>query len=39
MLINFSDPETRYLIDYANIKQGLIKCQNDFLDKKNLIFF
>jgi sulfate adenylyltransferase len=39
MLINFSDPETRYLIDYANIKQGLIKHQNDFLDKKKFNLF
>ena len=33
-MINFSDPQTRYLIDYANLKQGLIKHQNDFLSKK-----
>jgi len=35
-MINFSDPQTRYLIDYANLKHGLIKHQSDFLDKKNL---
>ena len=33
-MINYSDPQTRYLIDYANLKQGLIKHQNDFLDEK-----
>ena len=33
-MINFSNPQTRYLIDYANLKQGLIKHQNDFLSKK-----
>jgi sulfate adenylyltransferase len=32
-MIDYSDPQTRYLIDYANLKQGLIKHQNDFLDK------
>ena len=32
-MINYSDPQTRYLIDYANLKQGLIKYQTDFLDK------
>ena len=33
-MINFSDPQTRYLIDYANLKQGLIKHQNEFLSEK-----
>jgi len=33
-MINYSDPDTRYLIDYANLKQGLIKNQNNFLSKK-----
>ncbi len=33
-MINFSDPQTRYLIDYANLKHGLIKHQTDFLSKK-----
>ena len=33
-MINFSDPQTRYLIDYANLKHGLVKYQKDFLDKK-----
>lgn len=32
-MINFSDPQTRYLIDYANINQGLIKNQNNFLSQ------
>ena len=35
-MINLSDPQIRYLIDYANIKQGLIKNQNDFLSGKDL---
>ena len=35
-MINLSDPQIRYLIDYANIKQGLIKNQNDFLSGKIL---
>jgi sulfate adenylyltransferase len=34
-IINFDDPQTRYLIDYANLKQGLIKYQKDFLTKEN----
>ena len=38
-MINFSDPHTRYLIDYANIKQGLIKHQSDFLSKKEFNLF
>ncbi|MDC0046813.1 hypothetical protein OAJ20_04205 [Candidatus Pelagibacter sp.] len=33
---NYSDSQIRYLIDYANIKQGLIKNQNDFLSDKDL---
>jgi len=36
MSIDLKDPEIRYLIDYANIKQGIIKYQNNFLDKKKL---
>lgn len=32
-MINYNDPQTRYLIDYANLKQGLIKNQNDFLSE------
>ena len=32
-MINFNDPQIRYLIDYANLKQGLIKHQKDFLTK------
>lgn len=31
--------QNRYLIDYANIKCGLIKYQNDFLDNKHLEHF
>jgi sulfate adenylyltransferase len=34
MLIDLKDPEIRYLIDYANIKHGIIKYQNNFLDKE-----
>ena len=30
-MINFKDPQLRYLIDYANMKQGLIKFQKNFL--------
>ena len=30
--IKFSDPQIRYLIDYANLKHGIIKYQNDFLN-------
>ena len=29
-MINLDDPELRYLIDYANLKQGLIKYQKIF---------
>ena len=29
----------RYLIDYSNLKDGLIKNQNNFVDKKKLDFF
>lgn len=36
MKLNFSDPQIRYLIDYANLKHGIIKYQNDFLDKTQL---
>ncbi len=35
-MINYSDPQTRYLIDYANLKQGLIKNQKDFLSENKL---
>ena len=34
MKLNFSDPEIRYLIDYANLKQGIIKYQDNFLDEE-----
>ena len=35
-MINFKDPQIRYLIDYANLKQGIIKYQNDFLNPSQL---
>ena len=38
-MINYSDPHVRYLIDYANLKQGLIKNQNDFLSEKQFNSF
>ena len=36
MKLNFNDPQTRYLIDYANLKQGIIKYQSNFLSEKKL---
>lgn len=33
-MIKYTETETRYLIDYANLKQGLIKNQSNFLSKK-----
>ena len=36
MKLNFSDPQIRYLIDFANLKHGIIKYQNDFLNKIQL---
>ena len=33
-MINYTEADTRYLIDYANLKHGLIKNQNNFLSKK-----
>ena len=38
-MINLDDPELRYLIDYANLKQGLIKYQKNFLSPSELIYF
>lgn len=35
-MINFNDSQSRYLIDYANLKHGLIKYQNDFINKDQL---
>lgn len=32
MKIDFSDPQVRYLIDYANLNQGIIKYQKNFLN-------
>ena len=32
MKINFLDPQVRYLIDYANLKNGIIKYQKNFLN-------
>ena len=37
--INQIDNKNRYLIDYANLKNGLIKHQNNFLNKKNFKLF
>ena len=36
MKLDFNDPQTRYLIDYANLKQGVIKYQSNFLNEENL---
>ena len=36
MKLDFNDPQTRYLIDYANLKQGIIKYQSHFLSEKKL---
>jgi len=33
-MVNYKAADTRYLIDYANLQQGLIKNQNNFLSKK-----
>ena len=38
-MIDFKDPQIRYLIDFANIKQGLIKYQNTFLNRQQLFEF
>ena len=38
-MIDYSDPQTRYLIDYANLKQGLVKHQSDFLDNDQFNFY
>jgi len=38
-MINYSDPQTRYLIDYANLTHGIIKHQSDFLDKTKFQHF
>jgi ATP sulfurylase len=38
-MINYSDPQTRYLIDYSNLKNGLIKHQCNFLSKKDFDTF
>tara|TARA_Y100000590_G_scaffold467846_1_gene648237 strand:+ start:1536 stop:2516 length:981 start_codon:yes stop_codon:yes gene_type:complete len=35
-MIDFKDPQIRYLIDFANIRTGIIKYQNDFLNKEQL---
>ena len=34
MKINFLDPQVRYLIDYANLKNGIIKYQKFFKLKR-----
>ena len=36
MKLDFSDPQVRYLIDYANLRSGIIKYQNDFLNEVQL---
>lgn len=36
MKLDFSDPQVRYLIDYANLKSGIIKYQNEFLNEIKL---
>ena len=36
MKLNFNDPQTSYLIDYENLKQGIIKYQSNFLSEKKL---
>jgi sulfate adenylyltransferase len=36
MKLDFSDPQIRYLIDYANLKSGIIKYQKDFLNEAQL---
>lgn len=38
-MVNFADPQSRYLIDYANLKHGLIKHQNDFLNHDQFKIF
>ena len=35
-IIDLFENEKRYLIDYANIKQGLISQQKDFLGEKEI---
>lgn len=35
-VINFNDPQTRYLIDFANLKHGIIKYQKNFINKDKL---
>ncbi len=35
-IVYLFENEKRYLIDYANIKQGLISDQKDFLGKKDV---
>ena len=35
-VINFNDPQTRYLIDFANLKHGIIKYQKNFINKNQL---
>ncbi len=35
-MINFNDPETRYLIDFANLEHGIIKYQKKFVNENQL---
>lgn len=39
MKLNLSDPQIRYLIDFANLKHGIIKYQSDFLNLKQFQLF
>ncbi len=32
-MIDFNDPQIRYLIDYVNLKQNMIKYQTNFLNQ------
>ena len=38
-MVNYTAADTRYLIDYANLQQGLIKNQNNFLSEKKFKSF
>ena len=36
-MIDFNDPQIRYLIDYVNLKQNMIKYQTNFLNQNQFI--
>ena len=38
MKLNFSDPQIRYLIDYANLKHAIIKYKKKVFKKNNYAF-